>query len=79
MWHHTAFAGSKKERDVFLYATTRDFSKADDEEEMGEEDEEEEEEEVEDTGNDGMEENANSISTAGKLFVEFREVRPTLS
>lgn len=76
--HHTGFAGSKKERDVFHYASTRGYSRVDDEDEM-EEEEHEEEEEVEDTGDAGMEENTNSISTADKLFVEFREVRCKLS
>lgn len=74
-WRHFASAGSKKERDVFLYASTRDFSKA--EEEEG--DEEEEEEEVEDNDNAGMEETANNISTAEKFSLGFQEVRPKLS
>lgn len=33
--HHIAFAGSKKERDIFLYASARNSSKAEEEMEKG--------------------------------------------
>lgn len=68
--------GSKKERDVFYYATTRDYSKDDEEEE-----EEAHEEKQEDTGNATIEENPNNISTEDntdipprpKLSLRFQE------
>lgn len=69
--HHTVLSGSKKEREVFHYATTRDYSKDDDENWDCENDEEAYEEYWREVLGEDEEENTNNAGTDNNTNTEM--------